>query len=170
MSTAWKGPAVILREPRIALWRRFGIRLASAAVLFAAFWFAPWTWLEIVAMTGFVVATLFVVLTFVNVAKNRRVMLTHTASGAIVSPRSVQEIFLRRPQAWVAGADIVVTEPGFTAPIGRAYPFVILSAGNRRIERVPLYGVAPEEFVKQANATLEGRGMRLRYVAPHPSE
>lgn len=152
----------------MAMWRRFGIRAVSAGVVFVIFWYAPWTWLRVVAMALFVVLVLLVVLTFVNAGLNRRVILTHTASGAIVWPRSVQEMLLRRPQEWVAGSDIVVTEPSFTAPIGRAYPFVILSAGDRRIERVPLYGVSPAEFVKQANATLEGRGVLLRYVAPEP--
>jgi len=163
MSTAWKGPAVLLREPASAFWSRFGYRLLMAGVLGLAAWYMPYAWLAAPIWLFAGLMALLAVLAVANVVKNKRALLVHTAAGSIEWPRSIQEILLRRPLTWVAGATIEVTHPPVAALPGKLDPRVTLSDGDREIERVPLYGVAPETFVEAANAALTGRGTTLHF-------
>lgn len=163
MSTAWKGSVVLLREPSSALWSRLGYRLLLAGLLALAAWYSPWVWLAVIVWVFAALMALLAVLAVANVAKNRRGLLVFMGSGSIEWPQSFQEIVLRRPPTWVAGSDIAVTLPPIAALPGRADPRITLSDGTRSIERVPLYGLAPEDFVDAANALLVGRGTQLRF-------
>lgn len=167
MSTAWKGPVVILREPMAALGSRLGYRTLMAGLLAVAAWYCPWTWLAVIAWIFAGLMALLAVLAVANVARNRRALLVHMGSGSIEWPRSIQEIVLRRPLTWVAGSDILVTLPPIAALPGKADPRITLSDGTRSIERVPLYGQSLEAFVESANAALVGRGTTLRLDAPN---
>ena len=62
-----------------------------------------------------------------------------------------------------AGSCAAVTLAALPGP---ADPRITLSDGERSIERVPLYGKAPSDFVAEANALLVGRGVTLRFEAP----
>lgn len=168
MSTAWKGSVVLLEEPAGEVWQRAGRRLVPALVLAGAGWFSPWAWLTVPLWIMAVPFVLLVVATFANRLRNHRVLLVHEASGAIVWPRSVQEVLLRREADWVAGAEVTVTKPPLTVVPGRADPRISLAAGERAVLRVPLYGEDPEAFVERANELLVGRGTVLRYVPPPP--
>ena len=163
MSTAWKGPVVLLREPASALWSRLGYRLLLAALCVIAAVLAPWAFLAVVAWLFAALMFLLAVLAVANVARNKRALLVHTGAGSIEWPLSIQERVLRRPLAWVAGREITVTFPPVAAMPGKTDPRISLSDGERSIERVPLYGVAPETFVAAANALLVGRGTVLVY-------
>lgn len=166
MSTAWKGPVVLLREPSSAMWSRFGYRLLIAALLALAAWYSPWAWLATLVWVLVVLMSLLALLAVANVIKNKRALLVHMGSGSIEWPRSIQEILLRRPVTWVAGAEISVVQPPVTALPGKTDPRITLNDGSRSIERVPLYGASPEAFVEAANAVLVGRGTVLRFVRP----
>ena len=166
MSTAWKGPVVLLREPASALWSRLGYRLLLTGLLALAAWYAPWALLAAIAWTFAVLMALLAALAVANVVKNKRVVLVHTGAGSIEWPRSIQEILLRRPLTWVAGRDIAVVHPPVAAMPGKADPRVTLGDGTRLIERVPLYGMAPATFVEAANGLLTGRGTSLHLEEP----
>ncbi|MGC4174894.1 hypothetical protein [Demequina sp.] len=166
MSTAWKGSAVLLREPTSAFWSRLGYRaaMAGAFILVGVLVGVPW-----VSVVMFVLAVPFLLLAVaavVNILRNKRALLVHTGAGSIEWPQSLQEQVLRRPLEWVAGKRIEVTVPPIEALPGKLDPRVSLSDGERVITRVPLYGVAPEDFVAAANAVLAGRGTTLVFAPP----
>ncbi len=163
MSTAWKGPAVLLKEPSFVLWSRLAYRLSMTLLLAVAAVYSPWAWAAVVAWVFAGLMFALAVLAVANVIKNKRVLLRHMGSGSIEWPRSIQEIVLRRPVTWVAGAEIVVVQPPITALPGKTDPRITLSDGTRSIERVPLYGADPQSFVEAANAVLVGRGTVLRF-------
>jgi hypothetical protein len=166
MSTAWRGSVVLLREPPSAFWSRFGYRLFIAAALALAAYVLPWAWLAVPVWIFAGLMALLAVLAIANIIKNRRALLVLTGAGSIEWPKSIQEIVLRRPVDWVAAREIVLTHPPIAAMPGQADPRITLSDGERSIERVPLYGKAPAEFVDEANALLVGRGVTLRFEAP----
>lgn len=166
MSTAWKGPVVLLREPASAFWSRFGYRLLMAGVLGLAASYMPYAWLAAPIWLFAGLMALLAVLAVANIVKNKRALLVHTGAGSIEWPRSIQEIVLRRPLTWVAGASIEVTHPPVAALPGKLDPRITLSDGERTIERVPLYGAPPEAFVEAANTALAGRGTTLHFAPP----
>lgn len=168
MSTAWKGPVVLLREPPSAFWARLGYRLMLAAVLGLAASYMPYAWLAVPIWVLAGLVALLALLAVVNLAKNERALLVFTGAGSIEWPRSIQEILLRRPLTWVAGPVVVVTQPPVNAVPGRMDPRVTLTAGDRAVAHVPLYGLSPADFVTAANAALAGRGTELRFDAPEP--
>jgi len=163
MSTAWKGSIVLLREPPGAFLPRLGYRALIAGLCAFAAVFSPWTALSVLAWVAAAVAGLLAVLAVANILLNRRVLLRYTGAGSIEWPQSIQERVLRRPLEWVAAREVVVTNPPVAAMPGPAEPRVSLSDGTRSIERVPLYGASPEDFVEQTNRALEGRGVTLRF-------
>lgn len=166
MSTAWKGSVVLLREPAGALASRLGYRLLIAGLFAAAAWLAPWAFVSVIAWVFAGLMAVLALLAIANVLINRRVLLRYTGAGSIEWPQSIQERVLRRPLEWVAAREVVVTYPPVAAMPGAADPRVTLSDGTRTIERVPLYGTSPQDFVASANAALVGRGAVLRYDAP----
>jgi len=170
MSTAWKGPVVLLREPASALFSRLGYRLLLAILAAAAAWIAPWAFLAVIGWIVAAVMGMLALLAIANVVLNRRVLLRLTGAGSIEWPQSIQERVLRRPLDWVAAPTIEVVYPPVAALPGNADPRISLSDGERSIERVPLYGVSPEDFVAAANAALVGRGVTLRYTPPDAVE
>ena len=124
----------------------------------------PFAWMSALLWVVSAVMAVLAVLAVVNIAKNRRVLLLRQGSGSIEWPRSIQEIVLRRPLTWVAGADIDVTYPPIAALPAKTDPRITLSDGERSIERVPLYGADPRAWVERANAALAGSGTTLHFV------
>lgn len=167
MSTAWKSDVVLLREPTSALWLRLGGRIlrASAAAVLAIF--VPWAWLSWLFWVATAFFALLVIATVINWARARGVMLVLRGSGAIERPRSIQEVVLRRPLEYVAGADIVVEEDFVIVP-GRAGARMTLRSGDQAIVRTPLYGEEPRDWVERANVLAEGRGVNFRFVERPP--
>ena len=166
MSTAWKGPIVLLREPMAAFWSRLGYRLMLAAVLGLAASYMPYAWIAAPIWVLAGLMGLLAVLAVANILKNKRALLVHMGSGSIEWPKSYQEILLRRPLTWVAGREITVVYPPVAALPGKTDPRITLSDGERSIERVPLYGMAPSVFVEAANVLLAGRGTVLTFEPP----
>lgn len=157
---------MLLREPPSAFWSRFGYRLVLTGVLAVAAVLMPYVWLAVPIWILAGLMAVLALLAIVNIVRNKRALLVHQGSGSIEWPRSVQEIVLRRPVAWVAGSEIAVVQPPVTSLPGSADPRITLSDGERSIVNVPLYGVAPQAFVDAANAVLVGRGTVLRLEAP----
>jgi len=166
-------PVILHREPWAAVWRRLGIRaaiLASGVLVggIPGIWggVAGWPPLRVLGWLVAIVGLLFVFLSIANLARNDRALLALDESGAIRRPPSVQESWLGRPVESVPGADITVTEAIISVVPSRADPRVTLTAGEQSIPEIPLYGLAPEEFVSVANAALGDSTARLRYVPP----
>lgn len=169
MSTAWKSDVVLLREPSSALWLRLGGRILRASAAAVLAFFVPWAWLSWLFWVVTVFFALLVIATAINWARGRGVMLVLRGSGAVERPRSVQELVLRRPLEYVAGADIAVEEDFVIVP-GRAGARMTLRSGDQAIVRTPLYGEEPREWVDRANVLAEGRGVTFRFVERPPVE
>ncbi len=172
MSTAWRGSQVLWREPTrivvIRVLRRGAI--AALGLLLSGMPGTPWTGLAsgLVLRIPFAIVGLLGLLLFVlslaNVAKNRRVVLAIMGTGSVERPRSIQEVWLRRPQEVVIGARItVVPGPQVVGP-SPAEPYVTLKAEGA-ITRVPLFRTAPEDFVARVNAVALGRGVEFVLAA-----
>ncbi|MBN2177566.1 MAG: hypothetical protein JW722_07920 [Demequinaceae bacterium] len=172
MSTAWKLPVVLLREP----WKATSARILGRAVVPAVgLWLSgvpgtPWTgtidWL-VLRIPVFAVAAVALILWFFaigNISANRRVVLRCMPTGSIERPRSLQERLLKIPQEYAIGKTVSVT-PEHPQFMSRAEPRVTLYAEGT-IKRIPLHGIAVEDFVAQANGLLKGRGVTFVIVEP----
>lgn len=166
MSTVWRGSEVLWREPLrlvvIRVLRRGAI--AALGLLLSGMPGTPWTGLASglalripAAIVGLLGLLLFV-LSLVNVARNKRVVLAIMGTGSVERPRSIQEVWLRRPQEVVIGKKItVIPGPQVWGP-SPAEPYVTLEAEGA-ITRVPLFRTKPEDFVARVNAVAQGRGV-----------
>lgn len=173
MSTAWRGDDVLLVEPWGGVTARLGRRAVVPVVALAlsglpgTAWagFLPSLWLRVpVAVVGLLGLALWG-LGVANVARSRRVLLVVRGTGSMERPRSIQEVWLRRPVEWVAGRRITVTVEPALPGLSSADPRVTLT-GEGGIHRIPLYGADPEAWVAQANATLRSRNVVLVLEAP----
>lgn len=173
MSTVWRGSEVLWREP----WRSVAGRtirrgvIAALALLLSGLpgtaWtgISPYTWLRIpLAIIGVLWGLLFV-LAIANVARSRRIVLMVMGTGSIERPRSIQEVWLRRPQEVVMGRTITVTPPSSSYRITRAEPYVVLS-GEGAIKGVPLFRTDPAAFVERVNAISRTRGVTFVLAEP----
>jgi hypothetical protein len=125
---------------------------------------SPYTWLRIpLAILGVLWGLLFI-LAIANVVRSRRVVLIVMGTGSIERPRSIQEVWLRRPLEVVTGRTITVIPPAQAYRITRAEPYVTLS-GEGAIKGVPLFRTEPEDFVSRVNAVSKPRGVTF-VVAP----
>ncbi len=167
MSTAWKPPVVLFREP----WKAVGARIVGRAIVpGVGLWLSgvpgtAWTgtidWL-ILRIPVFVVAAaalLLLMFAFCNICANRRVVLRCMPTGSIERPRSLQERWLKIPLEYAIGKTITVT-PEHVQFMSRAEPRVTLSAEGT-IRKLPLHGTKVGDFVAEANALLKGRGVRF---------
>ena len=174
MSTVWRGSEVLWREPwGSAAWRalRQGVTAGLALLLSGlpgTTWtgISPYTWLRLpLAILGVLWALLFL-LAIANIVRGRRVVLMIMGTGSIEQPRSIQEVWLRRPREVVTGRTITVTPPAHAYRITRAEPYVVLS-GDGQISGVPLFRTEPEDFVTRVNAIAGPRGVTF-VVAERP--
>lgn len=173
MSTVWKGSEVLWREPWgsvIGRTLRRGV-IAGLALLLSGIpgtaWtgISPYTWLRIpLAIIGLLWGLLFV-LAIGNVVRSRRVVLMIMGTGSVERPRSIQEVWLRRPQEVVMGRTITVTPPAASYRITRAEPYVVLS-GEGSIKGVPLFRTDPAAWVEGLNAISRGRGVTFVLAKP----
>jgi hypothetical protein len=166
MSTVWRGSEVLWREPWWAVITRVLRRgaIAALALLLSGLPGTSWTgllsglWVRVpVAMLGILGLSLFV-LGLANLARSKRVVLTIMGTGSVERPRSIQEVWLRRPQEHVVGARIAVTSEGPAFGPSGAEPYVTLEAEGA-IKRVPLFRTKPEVFVARVNAVAKSRGV-----------
>ncbi len=173
MSTVWRGSEVLWREPWgsvIGRTLRRGV-IAALALLLSGLpgtaWtgISPYTWLRIpFAIIGLLWGLLFV-LAVANVARSRRIVLMIMGTGSVERPRSIQEVWLRRPHEVVMGRTITVTPPSQSYRITRAEPYVVLS-GEGAIKGVPLFRTDPAAFVEQVNAISRARGVTFVLAEP----
>jgi hypothetical protein len=172
MSTAWKLPVVLWREP----WRAVGARVLGRAVAPAVtLWLAgvpgtpftgaiPWLPLRIPVFLIAVFAALLWLFAILYLIVNRRVVLKLMPTGSIERPRSIQERLFKVHQEYAIGKTVTVT-PGQAQFISQAEPRVTLSAEGT-LRRIPLYKTDPKVFVESANALLKDRGIRLVLEEP----
>lgn len=156
---------VLIREPLGIALRRIAGRAFVPAVAVAAWMFelAAWaTWVVTIAAVPSAALLVFAVL---NVAKNRLMVLVRDPSGALVWPRSVQEVLLGRPTDTVRGDVItVVKEP--PVMLNRMEPRISLYGDGTSILRVPLYGADVDDAVAGFNEELAGSGTQLVIAEP----
>lgn len=167
MSTAWKLPVVLWREP----WKAVVSRIVGRAIVPAlGLWLSgvpgtawtgaiDWIILRIPVFAVALVALVLWVISILNTVVNRRVVLRWMPTGSIERTRSLQERWLRIAQQYAIGKTITVT-PEPTQFMSRAEPHVTLSAEGT-IRRFPLRGTKVEDFIAGVNGLLEGRGIRL---------
>lgn len=172
MSTAWRLPVVLWREPWRAVVARILGRIVAPAVLL---WLAgvpgtpltgaiPWLPLRIPV---FLIAALAVLLWFfaiLNLLVNRRVVLKLMPTGSIERPRSLQEKLFKVPQEYAIGKIVTVT-PGPGQFISQSEPRVNLSAEGT-VHRIPLFKGDPAVFVAGVNALLKDRGIKFVLAGP----
>ncbi|MCJ7826840.1 MAG: hypothetical protein MUP36_01165 [Demequinaceae bacterium] len=172
MSTAWKLPVVLWREP----WKAVSARIVGRAIVPAVgLWLSgvpgtPWTgtinWL-ILRVPVFVVAAVALLLwvfAICNICSNRRVVLRCMPTGSIERPRSLQERLLKIPQEYAIGKTITVA-PEHPQFMSQAEPRVTLSAEGM-VKRIPLHGTSVEDFVAEVNGLLKGRGVKFVVAEP----
>ena len=173
MSTVWRGSEVLWREPWGSVTGRTLRRgvIAGLALLLSGLpgtsWtgISPYTWLRIpLAIIGLLWGLLFI-LAIANVLRSRRVVLMVMGTGSIERPRSIQEVWLRRPLEVVTGRTITVTPPVQAYRITRAEPYVVLS-GDGAIKGVPLFRTDPEDFVARVNEVSKPRGVTFVVAEP----
>jgi hypothetical protein len=173
MSTVWRGSEVLWREPWgsvIGRTLRRGV-IGALALLLSGMpgtsWtgISPYAWLRIPFLIIGLLWGLLFVLAFANVARSRRIVLMIMGTGSVERPRSIQEVWLRRPREVVMGRTITVTPPTATYRITRAEPYVVLS-GDGAIKGVPLFRTDPAAFVEQVNAISRGRGVTFVLAKP----
>lgn len=172
MSTAWKKPVVLWREP----WKAVGARVLGRAVVPAlGLWLSgvpgtPWTgtilwlWFRILIFVIAAGGVLLWLLVFLNVLVNKRVKLVCMPTGSIERPRSIQERWLRVPLEYAIGSTITVT-PDPHQYAGLSEPRVTLSAEGS-IRHVSLWGTKAEDFVDEANALLKTRNITFMLAVP----
>jgi hypothetical protein len=112
---------------------------------------------------------LLFVLAIANVVRSKRIVLMIMGTGSVERPRSIQEVWLRRPQEVVMGRTITVTPPASSYRITRAEPYVVLS-GEGAIKGVPLFRTEPATFVERLNAIARSRGVAFVLGEPAAAE
>lgn len=165
MSTAWMAPVPLWRESRTVSIARVGGRSAAAAAWALASAFAArngWIWLALLLALVAVLAAAHAGLAVANLVRHRGVVLMLMPSGAIEWPASLQEVWLKRPQDFVDGTDIVVI-PGKDFPGPSWYePRVTLRGAGSSIKGLPLYGYRVATFIERVNEVTAPRGIVLR--------
>ncbi len=173
MSTAWRGSEVLWREPGHIVAARIGRRLGIAALGFVlsgvpgTAWTgpAPWLWFRIPFLIVGLLGLVLLVLAVANAVRRRRVILAIMGTGSVERPRSIQEMWLRRPQEYVMGRTITVTPHPLVFRPSASEPYVTLS-GEGGIPRVPLFLTKPEAFIEQVNEIAKGRGVTFVLAEP----
>ena len=175
MSTVWRGSEVLWREPWgsvIGRTLRRGV-IAGLALLLSGIPGTAWTgispygWLRVPFVVIGVLWGILFILAIANVARSRRIVLMIMGTGSVERPRSIQEVWLRRPKEVVMGRTITATPPAQSYRITRAEPYVVLS-GDCAIKGVPLFRTDPAAWVEGLNAISRGRGVTFVLGKPAP--
>ncbi len=162
MSDAWREPVTVWTEPTSAS----VVRVAGRGLL-AGLWgtvalFVPWAWVSVLFLGFAAVAFLHAVLAIANLARNKGVLLQLTGSGTLEWPQSYQETWLRRPQEWVDGKQILVVELSKMGVPSRVEPRVMLKGATHDLPNLPLYRSTIAEFAKAVNEVTAERGIVLQ--------
>jgi len=173
MSTVWRGSDVLWREPWGSVIGRTARRgvTAGLALLLSGIPGTAWTglspygWLRIPLVIIGVLWGLLFVLAIANVARSRRIVLMIMGTGSVERPRSIQEVWLRRPHEVVMGRTITVTPPASSYRITHAEPYVVLS-GDGAIKGVPLFREDPAAWVGRLNAISRSHGVAFVLAKP----
>jgi hypothetical protein len=156
---------VVWREPVPITVRRLALRAVIPAVAFVGWALGLATWAVLLVSIAALPSALLLVFGLANLAINRRVMLVHTG-GALVWPRSVQEVLLGREPDHVTGDRIEVLKEIPSLVGTRNDPYVTMTAGERSIERFPLHGTDVDVFVARLHDLLRERGVTAERVEP----
>lgn len=160
------GTVVVWREPVSATARRLARRSLLPAVAVAAWLLDLTSWAVVTISVAAAPSALLLVFGLINLAAHARVTMVHTAQGALVWPRSVQEVLLRSEADHVVGERVEVLKEFPSISGARSDPRVTFTAGDRSFERFPLHGTDVDDFIAHANDVLAGRGMQLVRVEP----
>ncbi len=170
MSTAFRDPIVLWREPVAAVLQRIVGRFLLFAVLFTfsgvpgvVRGLIPWTWLSFIVWLLALIALLQAVLAVANWRLKRRVLLVLQPSGSLEWPQSYQERWFQRPIDAVSGRVVRVTEVQPRRPVIPASPRVTLNDSDRMIRHLPLHGATLMEFISHVNELTEPHGVKVTF-------
>lgn len=156
---------VVWREPVSIAVRRLVRRSVIPALAFAGWALELAPWAVLLMSIAALPSALLLVFGVMNLAVNRRVTLVHTG-GALVWPRSVQEMLLNREPDHVTGPriEVLMDMPSLTS--SRRDPHVTLSDDDRTILRFALNGTDVDDFIAHVNDLVRERGVTLIRVEP----